>query len=513
MVEPIICMKFYQTQQGASSRSVSSLWAQPWCRPCTHMSAGALHCPAMRPRPGGGRLRGLASPRSGQARRWLWLARPAPPRALAAQRALLGSGLRRVGGASRMAIPALRRRMPGDRAAMVGIAGTTVRVGCAVRVRAADVRGLCRTAARATWGRADGGGSRREIIGHPAGADPPRVDWVQGRSVFMEQSVLEVEIRLAKVTRALPPVLRQAPPLRSRRAIWLKAFDDGHVCQAARLAHGLEAKALAPRAKRMNQGGHQACFGGAKGMAQRDGATVDVQALRIGPRVFEPCKGNAGECFIDLKQIHVGNSHARPAQCPIGGIQWCLQHDDRVAAEYAHVVDARQRRKSVGSQRPLVDHEDGRRTVANLAGCSCGDQAAFFEQLNLPHGLQIRIEPDSLVDRMHLRLPFGTDDRDTNDLVTERAAPHQLRRDLVESKREFVKWRGQCSFCEGDIDGDCSVVHGTLDDGSPRGQFLRPVSKRLVGMRQPMKRNGRRYSLRDEQRERIKFDSRSYGQG
>jgi len=142
-----------------------------------------------------------------------------------------------------------------------------------------------------------GGGSRREFIGHPAGADPPRVDWVQGRSVFMEQSVLEVEIRLAKVTRALPPILRQAPPLRSRRAIWLKAFDDGHVCQAARLAHGLEAKALAPRAKRMNQGGHQACSGGAKGMAQRDGATVDVQALRIGPRVFEPCKGNAGECF------------------------------------------------------------------------------------------------------------------------------------------------------------------------------------------------------------------------
>lgn len=41
------------------------------------------------------------------------------------------------------------------------------------------------------------------------------------------------------------------------------------------------------------------------------------------------------------------------------------------------------------------------------------------------------------------------------------------------SGRESVRWRGACSFCERLIDGDCSVVYGRLDDGTPGLQVLR----------------------------------------
>lgn len=44
---------------------------------------------------------------------------------------------------------------------------------------------------------------------------------------------------------------------------------------------------------------------------------------------------------------------------------------------------------------------------------------------------------------------------------------------LIETKRDQVIWQGRCSFCEGEIDGDCSVVYGILDDGTPGVHVLR----------------------------------------
>jgi hypothetical protein len=44
---------------------------------------------------------------------------------------------------------------------------------------------------------------------------------------------------------------------------------------------------------------------------------------------------------------------------------------------------------------------------------------------------------------------------------------------LIETERQRTTWRGLCAFCEGEIHGDCAVVDGTLDNGTPGVQVLR----------------------------------------
>lgn len=44
---------------------------------------------------------------------------------------------------------------------------------------------------------------------------------------------------------------------------------------------------------------------------------------------------------------------------------------------------------------------------------------------------------------------------------------------LIERARKRATWQGPCSFCGGLIDGQCDVVYGTLDDGTPGVQVLR----------------------------------------
>ena len=52
---------------------------------------------------------------------------------------------------------------------------------------------------------------------------------------------------------------------------------------------------------------HEAGSRHSDGVAERDCATVHVEARIIDSQTLHGCNGNGGECFIDLHEVEVGN--------------------------------------------------------------------------------------------------------------------------------------------------------------------------------------------------------------
>src|SRR4051794_20685771 len=73
-----------------------------------------------------------------------------------------------------------------------------------------------------------------------------------------------------------------------------EALDDGDVGLAAAFAHGLKAVAAAGALELVEQRGHQADAGGTQGVAQGDGAAVDVDLGQVGAGLFLPRQHDGG---------------------------------------------------------------------------------------------------------------------------------------------------------------------------------------------------------------------------
>src|SRR4029077_1443790 len=101
-------------------------------------------------------------------------------------------------------------------------------------------------------------------------------------------------------------------------------------------------------------------------------------------------------------------------QSPAGGVDWLIQHDDRIACRNRELDDARNRLELVLFQVLLDDDEGGGGAVADLAGIRGADDAALSEQLHGGNGFERSVITDALVRRV--RSAF---DREWDDLVRE----------------------------------------------------------------------------------------------
>src|SRR5215218_7820827 len=82
-----------------------------------------------------------------------------------------------------------------------------------------------------------------------------------------------------------------------------KRFDDGNIGNSATFAHRLQPESSAPRVQGMDESRHQFGPAGAQRMAERNGAAVDVQPLRIGADFQEPGERDGGERLIDFIEV------------------------------------------------------------------------------------------------------------------------------------------------------------------------------------------------------------------
>jgi hypothetical protein len=78
-------------------------------------------------------------------------------------------------------------------------------------------------------------------------------------------------------------------------------------------------------------------------MAQRDRPAVHVQPFRIGAQRLQPGQRHGAKRFVHFVQVDVRDLHPRLGQRALRRGDRCFQHDHRVVAQHAHVMDARQR--------------------------------------------------------------------------------------------------------------------------------------------------------------------------
>ncbi|MCY1208633.1 hypothetical protein D9M72_202660 [compost metagenome] len=137
-------------------------------------------------------------------------------------------------------------------------------------------------------------------------------------------------------------------------------------------------------------------------MAQRDGAAVHVDAGRVGAQRLQPGDGHGREGFVDFVQVDVLDLHAGLLQRALRGGQRGLEHDDRVVAQHAHVVDACQRLHAQRLQAALVHDHEAAGAVADLAGGGRRAAPAFGDELDAGDALQRGVVADAFVGGVQL---------------------------------------------------------------------------------------------------------------
>jgi len=144
-----------------------------------------------------------------------------------------------------------------------------------------------------------------------------------------------------------------------------------------------------------------------------------------------PGQRHAGKRLVDFVEVDVLQAHAGLVQRTLRGRDRGLEHDDRVMAQHAHVVDTRQRLCTQGFQAAFIHHHHGRSAVADLAGVGRADHATFLQQLDAGDAFQRRVGAHAFVLRVQLaqRTGLGTAGLHRHDLA--RPVLTGLRRTLV----------------------------------------------------------------------------------
>src|SRR5690606_2002595 len=123
----------------------------------------------------------------------------------------------------------------------------------------------------------------------------------------------------------------------------LEAFDDRDVGKTTAFAHGLKAITLVLRLERMNQSRHELGAGGAERMTKRNRAAMHVETGLVRTEMLRPGDRHRGEGFVDFIKIDIVDLHASLLQRLLRTWNGRFQHDDRVATNNRHVMDAGKR--------------------------------------------------------------------------------------------------------------------------------------------------------------------------
>src|SRR6266576_5218558 len=208
-------------------------------------------------------------------------------------------------------------------------------------------------------------------------------------------------------------------PLLTAIRLFSQPLHNRHIGHAAALAHGLQAVALVALLQRVDQRGHQLGAGAAQGMAERDGAAIDVEPRRIGAGRLEPRRRHRREGLVDLEQVDVVDRHAGLLQRAVGRRKRGFQHDHGIAAHHGHVMNPRHRLDAERLQALFVDDHDAGGAVADLAGAGGGELAVLRDQLDVADALEAGVEADAFIDVMGVGRTVSAGDLQRNDLVLE----------------------------------------------------------------------------------------------
>src|SRR5205807_1167958 len=206
----------------------------------------------------------------------------------------------------------------------------------------------------------------------------------------------------------------------AKLSIELNPFNDRAIGHTAAFTHRLQAVAAAPTLQFVQENSSKPCAGGSQRVADGNCSTIDVDPLPIRSRLTLPGKYDAGECFIDLNQVHLLQRQASPLKYLKRRGDRCGQHENRVIAGQGERDKARTRLKSQ-PLRGFPFHDEHRScTIADLRGIARCNQAIWFKGwLEAGQLLKAGITADTLVLLEHTGRAIFVLHRNRNDLALE----------------------------------------------------------------------------------------------
>src|SRR5690606_14736381 len=174
-------------------------------------------------------------------------------------------------------------------------------------------------------------------------------------------------------------------------------------------------------------------------MAKRNRAAMHIETGRVRTEMLRPGNRHGGEGFVDFIKIDIVNLHASLLQRLLRPRNGGFQHDNRIAADNRHVMDAGKRLDAKRLEAPLIDDHDARRTVADLRGGRRRDGATFGEKLHVLDRLKARIEADTFVNLVDFLRAILERHFHGNDFSIEKTRLRRLDRLLVAVEAKFIK--------------------------------------------------------------------------
>jgi hypothetical protein len=139
-------------------------------------------------------------------------------------------------------------------------------------------------------------------------------------------------------------------------------------------AHGDEGGGRVPSLQFVQGGGHQPSAGAAHRVAERDGAAVDIDPVRIGPVHALPGQHHRRERLVDLEQVNIADRHAAAVEHPFGGRDRPVQVVVRLGPEEALGDDPGARRDAQRLRPAGLQQQHRGRAVGDLRGRARGMQ-------------------------------------------------------------------------------------------------------------------------------------------
>src|SRR6478735_2069749 len=124
---------------------------------------------------------------------------------------------------------------------------------------------------------------------------------------------------------------QRGPPasVMPRSLVLADALEDHRHALAAADAHGDEAGGLVVPVEAVEHRVLQSGAGHAEGVADGDGAAVDVEAVEVDAEVLVGRHDLGGERLVDLDEVDVADAHAGVAQRVLRGLDRAEAHDLR----------------------------------------------------------------------------------------------------------------------------------------------------------------------------------------
>lgn len=131
---------------------------------------------------------------------------------------------------------------------------------------------------------------------------------------------------------------------------------------------------------------------------KRYSASAPVQFGIWNLQFFHAVGRLAGECFVDLPAVDVGNLEAASFQGFWNSDCWTNAHDLRWYTSNGKAQDSAFNRKSESFRGRSLGHEDNRSTIRSLTGVTSGTGATFLKRwFQLSKRLQSGLRPKTIV--------------------------------------------------------------------------------------------------------------------